>query len=254
MWTGDYTFVLQNLVLKDFKIRYRNMSLGVFWSLLNPLVMTGVLVFVFTRVFPGNATQAFPVLVLCGLTPLNFFTVAWSGGTNCLIDNAGLVKRVPVPRILLPLASVLSNCVHLMIQIGLLLTFTLAFGFRPNRYWALLPLLWILEIIFVMGLVMACSALDVYVRDLRYLVDSANTVVFWLVPTFYSFDVIPEKYRDIYQLNPVAALALALQRILLRESFPGDTLLWKLAVSSLLVFATGWIVFQLLQKRFYEHL
>jgi ABC-type polysaccharide/polyol phosphate export permease len=254
MWTGDYGFVLQNLVFKDFKIRYRNMSLGVFWSLLNPMVMMGVLTFIFTAVYRNTTIPAFPVFVLCGLIPFNFFTIAWANGTNCLVDNAGLIKRVPIPRVLLPVASVLSNCVHLLIQIALLLTFTLAYGFGVNRYWMLLPLVWLFEIIFVLGLVMVCSALDVYVRDLRYVVESSNTVMFWLVPIFYSFEIIPERYHTIYQLNPVAALVLALRKILMEASAPPPTLIWKLMGSSLLIFVIGWAIFQSLQRRFYEHL
>ena len=254
MWTGDYTFVLQNLVFKDFKIRYRNMSLGVFWSLLNPLIMMGVLTFIFTRVFPNGARPAFPVFVLCGLIPFNFFTVAWASGTNCLIENAGLVKRVPIPRLVLPVASVLSNCLHLTIQIGVLLVFTLAFGFGVNRHWLWLPLLWLLEIVFVLGLVMGCAALDVYVRDMRYVVESFNTLLFWLVPIFYSFESIPARYAGIYELNPVAALVLALRKILMENSDPPATLMWKLSGISLTAMLGGWFIFHRLERRFFEHL
>ena len=254
MTAADYPFVVQNLVLKDFKIRYRNMSLGMFWSLLNPFFMMAVLVFVFTNVFPDQTVKGFPLFILCGLVPFNFFTLAWSSGMVCVADNSSFVKRIPLPRALLPVSNVLANCIHLLIQIAILLAFALVLGYRVNLYWLFLPVVWGLEVIFILGLVMATCAMDVYVRDLRYIVDSIIRVMFWAVPVFYSLDRVPLRYRGLYEYNPVSALAVSLRQILMQGEAPDARLLWKLAATSGLMLAAGWFLFQRLEKRFYEHL
>ena len=134
MWTGDYKFVLRKLIVKDFKIRYRNMSLGAFWSLLNPIVMMSVLSFVFTKIFTAPVPH-YAAFLLCGIVPYNFFVLAWSAGTGSVTESSSLIKRVPVPREIVPIASVLSNCLHLVIQIALLLALVLFSGAGVNLYW-----------------------------------------------------------------------------------------------------------------------
>ena len=253
-WNGDYFFVLRNLIAKDFKIRYRNMSLGVFWSLLNPLVMMGVLWFVFTRIFPNNRIPNFAVFVLCGLVPYNFFTMAWLNGTTSLVESTGLVKRVLVPRAVIPIASVLGNLAHISAQIALLLILVLLAGKGIHLVWFWLLFIWFFEILFVCGLSLLFAALNVYIRDIRYIVESANVVLFWLVPIFYPFSVIAPQYREIYQVNPLAALVLASRYILLEGVAPPTTLLYKLALSSTGVLVFGFLVFRKLQSRFYNYL
>lgn len=253
-WHGDYLFLFQNLILKDFKIRYRNMSLGVFWSLLNPLVMMGVLWFVFTRIFPNNSQPNFGVFVLCGLVPYNFFSLAWVIATTSLVDNAGLIKRLSVPREIIPIASVLSNGVHLIIQMALLLVLVLVAGKGIHLSWLWLPIVWGCEILFVCGLGLIFSSLNIYIRDIRYVVESCNVLLFWLVPIFYSFSIIPPVYHPIYRYNPVAALTMACRDILLLGTAPANSTLVRLTLSSILMFFLGLWVFRRLQGKFYDYL
>jgi ABC-2 type transport system permease protein/lipopolysaccharide transport system permease protein len=250
--TGDSLFILRNLIAKDFKVRYRNMSLGILWSLVNPLVMMGVLTFIFTVVMP-NSRQNFPLFVLIGILPYNFFSLAWLTGTTSIVDSGRLIKKVPFRRELAPLSTVLANSLHYFIQFGLLLL-AVSVVIGPSWSWAWLPVVLTLQLVFVAGLTLATSALDVYLRDMRYVVESANLVLFWLVPIFYGFETIPRRYAWVYELNPVAAVIMLLRTILLDGEPPNPSTLLKFAVVSIGTMAAGATIFRRLQRNFADYL
>ncbi len=202
----------------------------------------------------GNRPPLFPVFVLCGLVPYNFFTLAFLAGTLSIVDNAPLVKRVPVPREIIPVVAVLSNVMNLLIQVALLIAFALGFGLHPVKAWLWLPLIWTLYVIFVCGLALGSSAINVYLRDTRYLVESFNTVLFYLVPIFYSFSIIPARYAGIYQFNPVAAMVLAMRDILIDGKSPPVSLVSNMLVVAAFTTALGLLIFTRLKPRFYEHI
>ncbi len=170
------------------------------------------------------------------------------------MESTAFVKRVAIPREIIPIASVLSNCLHLLIQIALLLFVTLIYKNPVNKNWVWLPVIWGFYILFVSGLVMITSSINVFVRDVRYLVESFNAVLFWLVPVFYSFAIIPPQYKEIYALNPVAAMVMALRNILLENHAPGGHIMRNLALVSTLTLLLGFFVFRVVKRSFYDYL
>lgn len=245
-------FVLRNLIEKDFKVRYRNMSLGIFWSLVNPLVMMSVLTFVFSVILPSTQ-RYFPLFVLMGLLPYNFFTLAWAMGTNSIVENNALVKKVPFQRELLPVSVVLGNALHYLIQLSLLLV-AVAIVIGLSIQWLWIPVILTLQIAFVCGMALAASALDVYYRDMRYVVESSNLVLFWIVPIFYSFDAVSQDYAWLYELNPIAAVILITRTILLDAQPPNVATLAKLAAVSLFTLTAGLLVFRRIERNFADYL
>jgi lipopolysaccharide transport system permease protein len=249
----DMLFLLQNLILKDFRIRYRSTSLGVAWSIANPLVMMGILTFVFTRIY-RNPIHHFALFVLCALVPFNFYNLASLAGTTSLLDNQSLVKRVPCPRAIFPIASVLASSLHFLIQIGLLVVLLLAFGHSMNRYWLWLLPIWAMEIIFMCGLSLITAALDIYYRDMRYLVECSGLLMFWVVPIFYTVEMIPGHLQWLYLLNPIAAVAAIDRQVMFAATAPSLALLAQLCAVSVLALLLGFAVFRRLERNLADYL
>ncbi len=252
--TRNLPFLLNTLVLKDFKIRYRNMSLGVSWSVANPLIMMGILTLVFTRILPNPNIHHFAVFALCALVPFNFYNLASIAGTTSLLENQSLIKRVRCPRAVFPVASVLSSSLHFLIQIALLIIFLFVFGYRPNRYWLWMPPIWALEVVFMCGLCLMTSALDIYYRDVRYLVECSTLVMFWMVPVFYSFDLIPDRFKIIFLLNPIAAVAVTARQTLMEARSPALLVLLPLIAVSVITLWAGLALFKRLERDFADYL
>jgi ABC-type polysaccharide/polyol phosphate export permease len=256
MW--NFRFAMWNLLLKDFRIRYRNMSLGVLWSILNPLVMLGVLVFVFTYVYPQQRESCFPVFLLLGLIPFNFLSQSLSVATSCMLDNASLIKKLLFPRHILPLSAVLSQTLHLLIQLGLLAGFLLIFRLPVTRAYLWLPAALAVVFVFAIGSCLIFAALHVYFRDVQYLVQSGLTVLFWFTPIFYS---VPTAYQNmppilygLFLLNPLAGSIDTARRAVLYNSGP-DVVAFSMAAGvSVFTLGAGIWIFSRLQANFADHI
>ena len=234
-------FVLEQLVVRDFKIRYRNMSLGLLWSLVNPLVMVAVYSFVMTNMFPNVNIKHFPLFALCGIICFNFFSLAWSQGTISVTANSFLMKRIPFPREIVPISVVLANGIHFLMQFALVLVFTLAGGLHVSASWLWLPVPILILMLSAVGLALLFSVADVFLRDTRYLVESACLVLFWLTPIFYSEKMVPVQYKALYMLSPITAAVVCLRQIVLEMRAPDISPLVNGFASATFLLAIGFV-------------
>lgn len=250
----SHRFALRNLVMKDFRIRYRNMSLGVLWSVLNPLVMLGILVLLFTFIYPQKGHVYFPISVLLGIVSYNLFALCIPAATGSVVDNAPLVKKVIFPRQILPISVVLSQSIQALTQLGLVAVFILFFRVPITPTFLLVPVIYGVMMAFVLGVGLMCSAVNVVFRDTRYLVESILSVLFWLSPVFYTLPIVHESFPKwmfgIYILNPLAGCIDALRCVVLEGRAPDGPSFFVAVAVSLVSLIAGFAVFSRLQSKF----
>ncbi len=249
-----YWDVFTSLVLRDFKGRYRAKILGVFWSIGDPLVMMFVYTLVFTYMFK-RSMYAYPVVLLLGLCPHRYFANGVTGSTNSMLDYSPLVKRVAFPRHLLPLAVLASHLIHFGIELGLVGAVSLFFpgALRPSQALIWLPVIFAVQLTYMMGLAFLCATLNVYFRDMQYMVRSALLVLYWLTPIFYPASYIPERFERFFRFNPMAGVVIGYRRVLM-ESLPPDLKFLGIgaAVSAVLL-VIGVLVFRRCEGTFSDY-
>lgn len=214
--------LLDLLIRRELKSRYKDSSLGFVWSLIRPLTML-LIYYVFIGQVLGAARGVpdFAIFVYAGLTLWGLYSEIVTAGTSSIITNAGLIKKVYLPREIFPLASVGSALFNFAIQMGILLLFTIVLGQFPIS-WNLLyvPASIIIIIIYGTGVALLLSALNVYLRDIQYLVEVAMLIFFWASPIVYSWSFVltaavqrgAEWAAQIYLLNPVTISMMAFQK------------------------------------------
>ena len=211
--------LLTSLIFSDIRIKYKNSALGIFWSMLAPALTLGIYDLVFS-VITKNGYPDFALYLFSGLVVWNMFQNAVNMATGVIVDRAGLVKKVSFPREILALANVGAAVVYFAIQLAVLALFMLALGRSPA--WGLL---WILPISFVTlylltaSVSIVMSAITVYLRDMKHLMEVLLQLWFWLSPVVYSYQhTIAQRLHDhgltwMYFLNPVTPIIITFQRI-----------------------------------------
>lgn len=246
-----YRALIQSLVVRDLKARYRGSVLGFLWTFLNPLLLmvTYTLIFsIYMRVEMKNYT----VFLLTGLLPWLWFSTSLLVGATSVVDGAGLLKKVFFPPQVLPAVTVFSNLANFLLSLPLLFGFLLLFRVRVG--WAVLALLPLMavQLVFTYGLTLIVSALTVRYRDLAQLVGNLLTFWFFLSPVIYPPHLVPARFAPLLMLNPMAPLLMGYQSVLLYNVMPAWRQVGMVAVVALAVLALGGLVFDRFRWTFAE--
>ncbi len=248
----DYRELIQNLVSRDLKVRYKNSVLGVLWSLLNPILMTLVFTVVFTLMLQGGVPK-YPVFFMSGYLPWSFLSASVVGATQSIVGNAHLIKKVYFPREVLPLAGVLSNLVNFLLGLVVLFGLILIFRVKLTPAILMLPLIILAQMLFTLGLAFFLSTANVFYRDTQHILQVVMQAWFFLTPIFYPITVLPESAEILgltvniqlwlRRLNPMASLVASYQDVLYWGSPTGWDFFLRTLITCAAVFAVGYWVF-----------
>lgn len=237
-----------SLTIKELKSRYKSTTLGFLWIFVNPLLQMIVMTIVFSYFLKVNI-QNYPLFVFSGLLPWMFFSLSLQSGTTSLIANRDLIKKVPFPKELLPISSVFAHLFTFFLSLLILVFFVIIFsGFTLNLLF-LIPIV-ILQTILSIAIVLLLSSLDIYYRDVSFVLQSVILVWFYLTPIFYSIKFIPSKYHFLYDLNPMVGIIASFQSIFLKTDFFSLNALIISIIETILLLIMGIFVFKRRSKYF----
>ena len=252
-----YRGLIQSLVARDLKARYRGSILGFFWSFVNPLLLLSIYTFVFAYIIPNEEerTKPYAVFMFCGLLPWTWFSSSLLEASGSLISGGNLIKKVLFPAEVLPIVSVLANMVHFFLGLLILAVFFVYYRHVPDLaglFW--FPVAVAVQLVFTLALALLLSALTVHFRDIRDLLANLLTFWFFATPIVYPYflDTVAS-FRWLFDYNPFFHLAASYQEILYFVG-PVGHVRWLLAlgVASAALFVFAYWVFDRLRDSFAE--
>jgi lipopolysaccharide transport system permease protein len=252
--------LLWNLVVKELKIRYKNSILGFFWALLNPLLMMIVFTIVFSVLMKGSIRiEHYPLFLLCGYLPWIFFNNSISESTSSISLNGSLINKVYFPREFLPISKILSSLVNFLLALIVLIPFLLAFKMHLDWTILILPVVVLLQLLFVIGLGLFLSSINVFFRDVGNLIEILMMTWMFLTPLWYPVQLVIDsapQYLYYFLLNPMASFVVLYRYLLFNHDLP-ELLVFSssvVLVSTILVFFGGYYVFNKLEPDFAKEL
>jgi lipopolysaccharide transport system permease protein len=252
-----YRGLIQSLVARELKARYRGSVLGFFWSFVNPLLLLLVYTFVFAYVMPPAQLSEIPnfaLFLFCGLLPWTWFQTSLVESSNVLISGGNLIKKVMFPAEVLPIVTVLANLVHFLLGLPILVAFLIYFN-APLQLSELVwfPVVILVQLVLSIALALILAALTVHFRDIKDILANVMTLWFFATPIIYYWKFAPESIRRFLDVNPFTHLAISYQEILY---FPGEFghVKWLIALGlgSLMLFLLAYFLFDRLRDSFAE--
>lgn len=245
-----YSNFLRELVLRDFKKKYYKSVLGILWTVLNPLLMMTVVTIVFSTLFTRNIPH-FPVYYLTGYILYNFCMTSSRESMHSILSNFHLIKKIYVPKYMFCLSTVIVQFITLLFSMLPLFLMMALLGVPLTPFVLLLPLPLLLLLIFTTGLSLILSAYAVYFRDLDHLFGIITTLWIYATPVFYPITIIPERFRFLWDLNPLHIYLTLARNVLLDGTFPEIKILLSAVAYSLLTLAMGMAVFHEKENGFF---
>jgi ABC-type polysaccharide/polyol phosphate export permease len=252
-----YRGLIQSLVARELKARYRGSVLGFFWSFVNPLLLLLIYSLVFKYFLPPSAKDLdhYELFLFCGLLPWTWFSSSLLESSGVLISGGNLIKKVLFPAEILPVVTVLANMVHFILGLPILAVF-LVYYQRPLNAAELawFPVVVLVQLILTLGFALILSALTVHFRDIRDILSNLMTFWFFATPIIYPYQIMSEAWQQrLLQLNPFSHLAITYQEILYFQG-PVGHWFWLLVLGAISIgfFLFGYFVFDRLRDTFAE--
>jgi ABC-type polysaccharide/polyol phosphate export permease len=250
-----YWELLVVLVRRNLKVRYRGSFLGVYWSLLNPLIMTGLYTAIFGTTFASyynNSVLNYVLAAFTGLVVINFFSAATSQALSSIVSNGLLLNKVRLPISIFPISMVAANAFQLAVgSLPLLMLVTLMTSRNLVNIAALLfPILAL--IIVCLGVGFLVSALFVFFRDLPYFYELVVFMLWITSPVFYPAAIVPAQVKPILALNPLSPIIESIRQIALSGNPPDLSLMIGAFLSSTIILGLGWTCFQSWRSQFMD--
>jgi lipopolysaccharide transport system permease protein len=240
-----YRELLYFFVWRDLKLRYKQTAVGATWVVLQPLMSMGVFTLFFGKLakLPSDGLP-YPVFYFAALAPWTYFATALTKTTNVVVGNQHLITKVYFPRLILPLSAILSGLVDFVIAFVVLVALVLGYGLRPGVAVAWLPFLLLLTVATALGAGLWFAALNALYRDVGYVM--GFLVQFWMMasPVAYPSSLVPERWRWLYGLNPMAGVIEGFRWALTGHGQPPNELMLASSVAVLAILVGGLMFFQ----------